>query len=399
MDATRYQVSWTAGFTSLLGTVLLLVTASSDITIAQGRAPRDVIPGSATRPARQPAPQAKTPKRLPRSRLQAPDLHVQKLDPKLRAALVKWELATSRIKTLKGEIYRYHREFVFNTEKRARGMFYYESPDKGRLDIFAVQVPKGTSSSVQQPARRDPRTGKVTPARKVRLAVTGDNAEKWICDGTQVLEVNDVDRTVTSHKIPADYHGRRIMDGPLPFLFGMPPDKAVRRYQMSLLGQSKDEVWIRAFPRWKQDAVNYREATVILDTNTYLPKHVRLTAPDNTQTIYSFFRLKVNSRLEALAKAFGNSPFRPTLGRYRVVASQPEPVVPSVIGMPWKKAQNVLTTAGYKVKFVPGVPAKKKDLTYVIYQQAPRQQAALAPGSQIRLTFFAKPAAVGSKTQ
>jgi hypothetical protein len=187
------------------------------------------------------------------------------------------------------------------------------------------------------------------------------------------------------------------MDGPLPFLFGMPPDKAVRRYQMSLLGESKDEVWIRALPRWKQDAVNYREATVILDTATYLPKHVRLTAPDNTQTIYSFFRMTVNSKLEALAQVFGSSPFRPNLSRYRVVASQSEPVVPSVIGMPWKKAQSVLTTAGYKVKFTAGVPAAKKDLTYVIYQQAPRQQAALAPGSQIQLTFFGKPVAGGSK--
>ena len=395
MDATRHPVRWTAGFSLLLGTLLL---AAPGTTIAQGPAPRRVTPKTTGRPASKSATQrAGAPKRLPRSRLQSPDLRVQKLDPKPKTALLKWEQATSRIKTLKGEIYRYHREFVFNTEKRARGMFYYESPDKGRLDIYAAQIPKGTISSVKQPARRDPRTGKVTPARKVPLAVSGDNPEKWICDGTQVLEVNDVDRTVTSHKIPSDYRGRRIMDGPLPFLFGMPPDKAVRRYQMSLLGESKDEVWIRAFPRWKQDAVNYREATVILDTATYLPKHVRLTAPDNTQTIYSFFRMTVNSKLEALAQVFGSSPFRPNLSRYRVVASQSEPVVPSVIGMPWKKAQSVLTTAGYKVKFTAGVPAAKKDLTYVIYQQAPRQQAALAPGSQIQLTFFGKPVAGGSK--
>ena len=106
----------------------------------------------------------------------------------------------------------------------------------------------------------------------------------------------------------------------------------------------------------------------------------------------------MNSRLEAFAKVFGSSPFRPNLNRYRVMASQSDPLVPSVIGMPWKKAQSVLTAAGYKVKFSAGVPASKKDLTYVIYQQAPRQQAALAPGSQIQLTFFAKPAATaGSK--
>ncbi len=404
MDATRQQVPVTT-LLSLLLAAALIADTQTDAT-AQQRSPRRIIPNPATpatqparQPARQPASTPATAKRLPRSRLQTPDLHVQKLEPKLRAALVKWELATSRIKTLKGEIYRYHREFVFNTEKRGRGVFFYEAPDKGRLDIYSVEVPKGTRSSVKQPARRDPGTGRVTPARTISLAVSGDNPEKWICDGTQVLEVNDLDRTVTSHRIPADYQGRRIMDGPLPFLFGMPPDKAVRRYQMTLLGESKDEIWIRAIPRWKQDAVNYREATVILDTATYLPKHVRLTAPDNTQTIYSFFRMQVNSKLEALTRFFGNSPFQPDLKRYRVVATQSEPIVPSVIGLPWKKAQAVLTAAGYTVKFNAGVPAAKADLTYVIYQQAPRQQAALAPGSQIRLTFFAKPSDGAPKTR
>ena len=139
MDATRHQVPVTAGFASLTG--LLLLAATIGTTLAQDRSSRRVIPGSATgtaqqtarQPAttRQPAGTTQSPnKRLPRSRLQAPDLRVQKLDPKLKAVLLKWEQATAGVKTLKGEIYRYHREFVFNTEKRARGVFYYESPDK-----------------------------------------------------------------------------------------------------------------------------------------------------------------------------------------------------------------------------------------------------------------------------
>ena len=143
MDATKHPVGWTAGFFLLLGTLL---PGMPDATIAQNPSPRRVTPKATGRPASQPArQQASAPKRLPRSRLQSPELRVQKLDPKLKSALLKWELATSRIKTLKGEIYRYHREFVFNTEKRARGMFYYESPDKGRLDIYAAQIPKGPS--------------------------------------------------------------------------------------------------------------------------------------------------------------------------------------------------------------------------------------------------------------
>ena len=124
MDATRHQVPVTAGFPSLVG---LLLAATVGTTLAQDRSPRRVIPGSATgtaqQTARQPARTAQSPnKRLPRSRLQTPDLRVQKLDPKLKAVLLKWEQASSRVKTLKGEIYRYHREFVFNTEKRQRAV-------------------------------------------------------------------------------------------------------------------------------------------------------------------------------------------------------------------------------------------------------------------------------------
>ena len=110
MDATRHQVPVTAGFPSLVG---LLLAATIGTTLAQDRSPRRVIPGSATGTARQatrqpattrqPARTAQSPKkRLPRSRLQTPDLRVQKLDPKLKAVLLKWEQATSRVKTLKG---------------------------------------------------------------------------------------------------------------------------------------------------------------------------------------------------------------------------------------------------------------------------------------------------------
>ena len=92
MDATRHQVPATALFTALLCALLLL--ARVDHSIAQGQSPRRVIPNPATRPASQPAGKSKTQQRLPRSRLQTPGLRVQKLEPKLKATLIKWELAS-----------------------------------------------------------------------------------------------------------------------------------------------------------------------------------------------------------------------------------------------------------------------------------------------------------------
>ena len=185
---------------------LLLLITTADTGSTQGRPAGRVLPD----PARQPA----KPARLPRSRLQTPALRIQHLAPTLKRALLKWEQATAKIKTLQGEIYRYHREFVFHTEKRARGVFYYEAPDKGRLDIIAVKIPKGMTSPVKRPGRRDKKTGRVVPGRTVPLTVSSDNPEKWICDGAQVLEINDSDRSRVSHSIPREYRGRNIMDGP-----------------------------------------------------------------------------------------------------------------------------------------------------------------------------------------
>ena len=81
MDATKHPVGWTAGFFLLLGTLL---PGMPDATIAQNPSPRRVTPKATGRPASQPArQQAGAPKRLPRSRLQSPDLRVQAIDCKI----------------------------------------------------------------------------------------------------------------------------------------------------------------------------------------------------------------------------------------------------------------------------------------------------------------------------
>ncbi|HSG73234.1 MAG TPA: hypothetical protein VLA12_22655, partial [Planctomycetaceae bacterium] len=62
------------------------------------------------------------------------------IDPQLAQILKTWENKTSGITKLSGTHRRFVYDFVFEVEKRADGKFYYESPDKGRIDIEVVEI-------------------------------------------------------------------------------------------------------------------------------------------------------------------------------------------------------------------------------------------------------------------
>jgi len=367
-----------------LAVALLMLAGLSAAVEAQSRRPAPAARPVGKKPAE--------PAKIDRGRLQTPELRVQKISPELQQVLDRWEQATAHITTLEGEILRYYREFVYMTEKRSRGEFFYKALDKGRLDIQAITIAKGTTVKVKGPPRRNRKTNRLEPGSDLILEVKSDRPEKWICDGVNIVQINDAERTYERFPIPREYRGRNIMDGPLPFLFGMPAAKAVKRYRLELLGQTSKEVWLRAWPRWQQDAANYREATVVLDRSTYLPRHVRLVAPDGSQTIFSFSKLKVNSRFRAIARLWpGGDPFRPNLSGYQLILKPSRTTVPLLIGLPWQNAKNALDQKGYKVRFTPGKLAKSRNLLYVVYEQKPREGEPLEKGQVVRLTFYTKP--------
>jgi hypothetical protein len=99
-------------------------------------------------------------------------------------------------------------------------------------------------------------------------------------------------------QLPADMQGKNIMDSPLPFLFGMPPEDAKRRFEMSLMrpiDPKAGKASLHILPRLPQDAASWASADVILDLKTFLPIAVQLVDPAGTKiTVYSFSNLKVN---------------------------------------------------------------------------------------------------------
>ena len=308
------------------------------------------------------------------------------------AVLQQWSAATDKITRLSGDQHRWVYDTVFKVEKRSEGSFYYESPGSGRIDIDPKAIPKGTVSR-----RLDKKTGKP-------FEVKPDQAVRWVCDGKRIMQ--------------AENQGRNIMDGPLPFLFGMPPQKALQRYKLTLLKNTPTKCYLKAIPRWRSDAANYKEATIILDKKLWLPQAVKMIDPAGTrETVYFFQNLQVNPRNFVPLWRGGGNPFKPNLRGWKIVNKIPpakkapngirqaagnakKPAgkirqvagntvkMPSLVGLPAGKARDILTKLGLKADYRAGRSASRRELLFVIYGQQPLAGTMIAKDKPVVLTYY-----------
>lgn len=268
-------------------------------------------------------PPAKAPARQPRPDIQ-PD-RVEKLSPELETLLKDWEINSAKVKKLVGDFKRFKYDKVFSVELRAEGKFAYESPDKGYYQFEGTEIPAGVKSRKSY-TDKDPNTGKIV---QVPFSLKPDTTEHWVCDGEYIFKINDRDRQFERVPIPPENRGQNIIDGPLPFLFGMKADRAKRRYTFEMM-DSKPEfpstVWLLVRPRLPMDASNWSEARVGINQKTFLPVAVMLTDPSgNSETVHLFSKVEANPKQGILPALFGGgNPFQPDLRKYKMVQNEKE---------------------------------------------------------------------------
>lgn len=359
-------------------------------------------------------------------------LRAKNVSPELMKLLEDWESSSAKIKKLEGEHRRWEYDYVFNVVKHNTGKFYYEAPDKGRIDLMPD---KGKVGAVE--TRRHWETG-----QQVKFTGEAGPAERWYCDSQLVTQVDVQQKQATRMLLPKQMQGANIIDGPLPFLFGMPAQKAIQRYDLELknVNAEKKQATIRAVPMWPTDASNYQLAEIILDTKEFLPTAVRLIDPAGTkETVFVFGSMKKNSR-NLLPDWISGSPFKfedrsykivtknmdderadsldnpsgkvipaggvrpaskptdngsdktpPANGAKSKLSTLPPDTVPSVIGMDHNKAKEILHTLGYKVLLKQGSPAERDEELYRVQRQQPDARSKLAEGETVTLWLFIKP--------
>lgn len=348
-----------------------LAAAPSPLAAQQGRARVQ------TADAPQPNPEAQE------ARPEAEPLRVEAISPELEAVLQEWYAKTKGIQKLQGSHFRWKYDATFAVAKIAKGRFFYEAADKGRIDIEPVP-------------QKDP-NAKIKNGGN-EYALKPDQPERWICDGKQILKIDDVAKTYEVLPIPPEHQGANIMDGPLPFLFGMPPEKAKQRYSMKLVERSATEILLEVRPKLRGDAANWQRADVKLDAKTFLPTAVQLIDPAATgMTVFKFENTQINPN--KILEIFKANPFKPVLLTYTQVqngAAQPLNVdgkplqgVPSVVGLAHENAKQVLGARGYQnLEIRRGPVTNEPQLRWCVAEQSPPPNAAAGPDQKVVLTLY-----------
>lgn len=222
----------------------------------------------------------------------------------LEQVLNQWEEQSGQISTFNCDFTRLVYNPVFGPGKDENGQqiaknheygtVSYERPDKGSFQIKKVLAwDAAQGKHVENPN------------------IVG---EHWVCDGESVFQYRHDQKQLVVSPIPPEMRGKNIADGPLPFLFGAETEKLKARYWMRVDPRAQaGSIWLVALPKRRTDAANYQQVDLMLDSNRMLPTSMRVTAPDSSQTTYTFDlpNAGINSRMTAIWNTLFQAPKTP----------------------------------------------------------------------------------------
>jgi hypothetical protein len=280
--------------------------SASQLPAQQAELDRGIAPQAATKKAQRPTssnPKVKQVAALPEENAGAtkkPPANY-KMPAEIIALLPQWEEESSQIKRLDGKFILTKYDQVFQTETKANGEFWYEAPDKGRMDFKPYDISK---------CPKDPKRGCAVNPKKVgpnglAYEVKAHADEQWICTGEKILQIQVEEELFRAVAIQAQYRGESIKNSPLPFLFGLSEEEARQRYLLSLgtfhnqkvAGCEVPVYHIVALPLRAEDASEWSRAEVLLRSDNFLPFSIRTLDPPGTVTnVYTFTGLNVNKR-------------------------------------------------------------------------------------------------------
>ncbi|MCH2200534.1 MAG: PASTA domain-containing protein [Fuerstiella sp.] len=324
-------------------------------------------------------------------------------DSTLWRVLEDWSAKSAKIKRLEGDVMRRSYDLAFSTEKLGVGKFLFESPDKGFLKIEPLKItPKLLADRKARGAPRNKTTGGL-------FELLPDTSEEWICDGLRVISKEHDTKLATVLNLRPEERGRNIMNGPLPFLFGLPPADALARFRLKLVRQQDQYTFLMAEPKNADDSRNWSKADIKIDMQTGLPTHVRLTNPAGTsQVTYAFSDLVANSRLSKFWEKLGNSKFNariPSGWTVKVVNrdgsaeknatatddSGPRSGMPNLVGMSDRQASAALNRIGIaktQIRKLKGPVAETKADEHRVRRQVPKPGSLYDKTTQVALEYW-----------
>ena len=259
---------------SLLALVLPLVGLSSPTAVAQSFTDR--AQQSAERGAERPA-AGQGNEAFPAA--QPPQLPLPPLSPQQQAHLDQvlnyWQAKTEKIERYRSDF----RRWQFNSKEAppnvaitvGDGVIRYMKPDHAVFRVDQVVHFQGLDANNQPQYQQ----------------LENSFGEFWVCDG-KTVQVRDRNKKVCEIvELPPEMQGTDIFNSPLPFVFGVQRDKVLERFWVRTLdpppgpdGKPLEVYVIEAFPKYQEDAVNYKKVQVFLDGKDFLPASLAVFLPN-----------------------------------------------------------------------------------------------------------------------
>jgi TIGR03009 family protein len=262
------------------------VSSDPNITRSVSIPVTNVVPGTvpvqpfyATQPLPPIQPNQPTPPPAPREPFTLTAAQEQELD----AFLDRWEQHSLKIQRLEMSFLKYYFHDTTREQQTptyiTQGSFNYIKPDRVLYSIEGAfdQTTRKVDNSKYQ--------------------------EKWLYDGRSIHEYNFNVKEVVETPLPPEYRGKGIADSPLPMIFGAKKDEMKRRYWMRLVTEPKyanEQIWIEIYPRWRDDALEFRSLEMRVNNQTLVPIGFRKYDTGIARNDYAFFDVKINSGLDKL---------------------------------------------------------------------------------------------------
>jgi TIGR03009 family protein len=200
--------------------------------------------------------------------------------------LAHWEQTSDKVEYYECTFQKWHFDPIFGPKDPrtprffSKGEIKYQSPDKGLFRDVTVWEYVGLKPG-EEDSKEKPKAGEPPPGWRDALELVG---EHWVSDGKTIFQYDSKRKRVLQTIIPEEMQGKAIADGPLPFLFGAKAAAIKQRYWIRPLEPPagvKNEYWLEAVPRSRQDAQNFQKVVVVLAKEDFVPSKLSVYPPNH----------------------------------------------------------------------------------------------------------------------
>jgi len=157
----------------------------------------------------------------------------------------------------------------------------------------------GTPVTLGRVKFRAPDKGLIEIDKELRNGIPStetNRKKKIICTGTAIYEFNYTEKKLTEFVIPEEDRGKGIMDSPLMALMGAKPGELHERFYLRVLNPEgmAGYVCLQAWPKWEDDARDFKYANVAIDGQSYHAKLLAVYDPASDKDWKGYEITKVN---------------------------------------------------------------------------------------------------------